>query len=178
MNQELEKKNVPSLPSPASTLVVIAGGWIIGTQVCSMFARGSIAPELILNVIAAVSLIVAGLAVRRSKTISRASFAVAAALFIASCLVYSRGDWTRTYTSDAMLRHYGMDVFNLKHHQEFQDKLRTGEINWVESQSVLASVKPTSFDMLQFKSKRYLRQMFWPPLRYQAWQREATSQRR
>jgi hypothetical protein len=69
-----------------------------------------------------------------------------------------------------------MDAFNLTHQQEFQDKLRTGEIDWVESQSVLASVKPTPLDMFRFKAKRYLRQMLWPPLSYQAWKREVTSQ--
>ncbi len=175
MNQEPEEKNVPSLLSLIAIVLFLAGGWISGTQVCSMFARGTIAPELILSVIAAASLIVAGLAVRRSKTISRALLTVAAVLFIASFFVYSRGNWTDAYVSDAMLRHYGIDAFSLKDQQEFRDRLSTGEIDWAESQNVLVSVKPTPFDIFRFKLRRYLRQTVWPPLQYQAWKREVTA---
>jgi hypothetical protein len=156
---------------------MVMGGWIVATQVCSTIARASLKLEVILAVLAAASLIISGFIWRR-KAARNLSLIAALVLFAASVLVYKRGDWTEAYRSDAMLRHYGMDVFRLKDQQEFQQKLRTGQIDWVDSQRVLASMNPTQFDMVLFKARRYIRQTFWPPLQYQAWKREQIRQAR
>lgn len=177
MNQHPDKTNRRPLPSATSIVLVVMGGWIVATQVCSTIARASLKLEVILAVLAAASLIISGFIWRR-RVARNLSLIATLVLFAASVLIFAKGDWTEAYRSDALLRHYGMDVFTLKDQQELQDKLRTGQIDWVDSQRVLASINPTHFDMVLFKARRYIRQTFWPPLQYQAWKREQIRQAR
>ena len=100
-------------------------------------------------------------------------------MFVISFFVYGRGDWKQTYASSMMLRHYGMNPFNLEHKEIFEERLRSGEIDWVDAQSTLASYNESSqgqVTMCIFKTRRYLRQIFWPPLKYQAWRKDNSTQ--
>lgn len=160
------------------TILVLLGLWVLGTQVFLITARRSVSADSVLTLVAAVGLVIGGVLKSEKRTTRITFLAFSMVMFIISYFVYVRGDWKETYASSMMLRHYGIDPFNLEHREEFQEKLRTGEIDWVDAQNTLTSFQkppPATFTIYIFKTRRYLRQTFWPPLKYQAWKEEATS---
>jgi len=154
-------------------MTFLLGFWIVGAQIASVVAMGSVTGAIVFGVIGALGLMAAGMT-GSSRTARPLSLCIALLGIIVSWSIYGRGQesWAKAYESSALLRHYGNDPLSLTDMERFQEQLRSGQVNWLETQQTLAQIRqnpPTKFEMGIFKTRRYLRQLLWPPLAYQRW---------
>lgn len=157
-------------------MIIVCGIWVICTQVCSIFARGSVDIVSVLTILGAAAFAVVGLLRRELKIARIALLAVCVSSFVAAWIVYANwtANWTEAYASSATLHQYGADPFSLEDQKIIQEKLSTGQIDWLEMQQTLLKNQenpPSKIELNTFKLKRFLRQTFWPPLQYQFWKK-------